>query len=99
MELETRGCYLLLFKTIFVLSNVENKNSKNDKLMLRLLTPLLKLFTAKYSIKNISEGIEAIGALAYMEDSHIPYLLRDSQVLSIWEGTTNILVLDFLKVI
>ena len=47
-------------------------------MLLRLITPLVKLFTAKYSIKNISEGIEAIGALAYMEDSYIPYLLRDA---------------------
>ena len=45
---------------------------------MRLLTPLSKLFTAKYSIKVISEGIESFGALGYMEDSFIPYLLRDA---------------------
>lgn len=66
--------------------------------LLRLITPLLKLFTAKYSFRTVSEGIEALGALGYMEDSYIPYMLRDSQVLSIWEGTTNVLVLDFLKI-
>ncbi len=29
-----------------------------------------------------------------MEDSHVPVLLRDTQVTSIWEGTTNVLAHD-----
>jgi putative acyl-CoA dehydrogenase len=32
-----------------------------------------------------------------VEDTGIPRLLRDAQVLSIWEGTTNILSLDALR--
>lgn len=32
--------------------------------------------------------------LSYMEDSHVPVLLRDAQVTSIWEGTTNVLSHD-----
>ena len=61
------------------------------------MTPLLKLYTAKKSVLWISEGLEALGALGYMENSNIPQIFRDSQVLTIWEGTTNILCLDFLK--
>lgn len=34
-----------------------------------------------------------------MEDTGLPLLLRDSQVLPIWEGTTNILSLDVLRCI
>ncbi|XP_036835782.1 acyl-CoA dehydrogenase family member 11 [Oncorhynchus mykiss] len=30
----------------------------------------------------------------YIEDTGLPAILRDAQVLSIWEGTTNILSLD-----
>ena len=37
------------------------------------------------------------GGLGYMENSRIPQLLRDTYVLPIWEGTTNILSLDFAK--
>src|SRR5262249_40696742 len=33
----------------------------------------------------------------YVEDTGIPRLLRDAQVLSIWEGTTNVLSLDALR--
>ncbi|HVH11776.1 MAG TPA: hypothetical protein VM759_01930, partial [Longimicrobium sp.] len=31
------------------------------------------------------------------EDTGIPAILRDTQVLSIWEGTTNVLSLDVLR--
>ena len=34
-----------------------------------------------------------------MEDTGIPRLLRDAQVLPIWEGTTNVLSLDARRVL
>ncbi len=42
--------------------------------------------------------MELIGGNGYIEESPMPRLLRDAQVLPIWEGTTNILVLDALRV-
>jgi putative acyl-CoA dehydrogenase len=44
-----------------------------------------------------SEVIESFGGAGYVEDTGIPRLLRDAQVLSIWEGTTNVLSLDTLR--
>ncbi|MCA9872429.1 MAG: hypothetical protein KC441_02210, partial [Anaerolineales bacterium] len=37
------------------------------------------------------------GGAGYVEDTGLPLLLRDSQVLPIWEGTTNVLSLDALR--
>src|SRR5262249_20571076 len=37
------------------------------------------------------------GGAGYVEDTGLPMLLRDSQVLPIWEGTTNVLALDTLR--
>lgn len=65
--------------------------------MLRLFTPVLKLFTAKEAVAVCSEGLETFGGVGYMENSRIPVILRDAQVLPIWEGTTNILSLDFAQ--
>ena len=59
--------------------------------------PVLKMFTASESVRVISHGIECIGALGYMEDSGIPKLYRDAQVTTIWEGTSNVMALDFKK--
>jgi len=66
--------------------------------LLRLFTPIAKLYTAKKAVMGISEGMELIGGMGYMEDSKVPRLLRNAQVLPIWEGTTNILSLDVLRV-
>jgi hypothetical protein len=65
--------------------------------MLRLLTPLMKLTTARAAVSVASETIEAFGGAGYVEDTGLPVLLRDAQVLSIWEGTTNVLSLDALR--
>jgi putative acyl-CoA dehydrogenase len=43
-----------------------------------MLTPLLKLYTAKICMQWMSEGMEALGALGYMENSYIPVMLRDA---------------------
>lgn len=73
--------------------------TSEDESLLRLLTPIAKLYTAKQSIKYASEHIEMFGGMGYLEDSGIPVMLRDAQVLSIWEGTTNVLSLDMLRAI
>jgi len=44
----------------------------------------------------VSEVVESFGGAGYVEDTGLPQLLRDTQVLPIWEGTTNVLSLDAL---
>jgi alkylation response protein AidB-like acyl-CoA dehydrogenase len=95
----TEGCVLLTLELGKLQGISEWARDKTNKIdMLRLLLPLAKLFTAKMSIFVCSEGMECIGGNGYMENSFIPNMLRDSFVLSIWEGTTNVLSLDFVRV-
>ena len=47
----------------------------------------------------LSEVIESFGGAGYVEDTGLPMLLRDAQVLPIWEGTTNVLALDTLRAV
>jgi alkylation response protein AidB-like acyl-CoA dehydrogenase len=65
--------------------------------LFRLLTPLVKLTTAKQTVAATSELLEAFGGAGYVEDTGLPALHRDAQVLPIWEGTTNVLALDLLR--
>lgn len=74
-----------------------NTATEHEKSLLRFLTPVAKLYTAKQAIQYASEHIEIFGGVGYLEDSGIPVMLRDTQVLSIWEGTTNVLSLDMLR--
>ncbi len=64
----------------------------------RTLVPIVKAVTGKLAVPCVSEAMELIGGNGYIEESPLPRLLRDAQVLPIWEGTTNILVLDALRV-
>jgi alkylation response protein AidB-like acyl-CoA dehydrogenase len=64
---------------------------------LRLLTSLAKLTTGRLAMRVVPEVLESFGGAGYVEDTGLPLLLRDAQVLPIWEGTTNVLALDLLR--
>lgn len=88
---------LALFLTRLLGKEECGKATANESALLRLLTPVAKLYTAKNAIASASEHIEMFGGMGYLEDSGIPSMLRDAQVLSIWEGTTNVLSMDMLR--
>jgi acyl-CoA dehydrogenase len=71
--------------------------NEDEALLRRLLTSVVKLTTGKQGVAVASEVLEAHGGAGYAEDTGLPVLLRDSQVLPIWEGTTNVLALDTLR--
>lgn len=98
MQLEFTAAFHLVFHAIELLGKDElGEATETERAVLRLLTPLIKLYTAKQSITLVSEALEAFGGAGYIEDTGLPQLLRNAQVLSIWEGTTNILSLDALR--
>jgi acyl-CoA dehydrogenase len=79
--------------------NEASEISEAESLLLRLLTPVMKLLTGKQAVAVASEALESFGGAGYVEDTGLPVLLRDSQVLPIWEGTTNVLSLDALRAV
>ncbi|WP_407269931.1 acyl-CoA dehydrogenase family protein [Radiobacillus sp. PE A8.2] len=70
-----------------------------EQALLRLYIALLKKETAEQSIQFCHDAIEMHGGNGYIEDFVIPRLLRDAQVLTVWEGTANILGLEVLRLI
>ncbi|KAM6339718.1 LOW QUALITY PROTEIN: acyl-CoA dehydrogenase family member 11-like [Alca torda] len=98
MEVQTRGAFLLLMEIVRLLGLAEtNMASEQEQLLLRLLIPVAKLYTGKQASAVVVEAMESFGGQGYMEDTGLPVILRDALVLSIWEGTTNILSLDVLQ--
>jgi len=94
------GCFHLSFRTVRLLGALETDEASDlEQALLRLLTPITKLTTARQAVSATSEVVEAFGGAGYVEDTGIPPLLRDAQVLTIWEGTTNVLGLDLLRAI
>ena len=75
-------------------------------LLLRVLTPVLKALTAKAAIAGLAECMESLGGAGYLDSSspldigtNIARLYRDANVLSIWEGTTDVMAHDTIRVL
>jgi len=98
MQAETEAAFQLAFYVAELTGLNETREINEEQaLLLRLLTPVMKLTTARQAVSVASEVLEACGGAGYVEDTGLPVLLRDSQVLPIWEGTTNVLSLDALR--
>lgn len=99
LEIEFEKCFRLTFYVVELLGKEEtNKATDLEKKILRALTPIVKLYTAKKCVTIASECLECFGGAGYIENTGVSRLFRDAQVFAIWEGTTNILALDFLRV-
>jgi alkylation response protein AidB-like acyl-CoA dehydrogenase len=106
LEAETRACTHFTFDIVermgkFEWNEMEQNNHSEDanSLLLRLMVPILKMYTARQGISVATEGIECFGGQGYIEDTGIPEILRTMHVLPIWEGTTNVLSHDVLRVL
>ncbi len=100
LQAEYEAAFQLTFFAVELLGREEaGELGGSDAALLRLVTPLAKLCTGKQAVAVASETLEVFGGAGYVEDTGLPRLLRDSQVLPIWEGTTNVLSLDVLRVI
>jgi acyl-CoA dehydrogenase len=100
LQAEFEASFLLLFRAVELLGREETEGGTDDeRLLARVLQPVLKLYTARQAVAHASEVLETFGGAGYVEDTGLPVLLRDAQVLPIWEGTTNVLSLDTLRAI
>jgi len=98
LEAEFLGALQLTFFVAELMGREEaGRASAEQKCLLRLLTPVAKLLTGRQAVHILSEAIESFGGAGYIEDTGLPLLLRDAQVLPIWEGTTNVLSLETLR--
>jgi alkylation response protein AidB-like acyl-CoA dehydrogenase len=98
VQAEFEGTLHLTFRVVELIGLAEaGELDDTGRALLRILTPIAKLTTARQSVSVASEVVESFGGAGYVEDTGIPMLLRDAQVLTIWEGTTNVLSLDTLR--
>lgn len=77
----------------------EGKVSEKENVLNRLFIAIMKKETAEQAIHFSHEAIELHGGNGYIEDFVTPRLLRDAQVLTVWEGTANILALELVRLV
>lgn len=98
LQVEWEGCFHLAFHLSLLLGRQETGEARDgEAALLRLLTPVAKLYTGKQAVWAAAEAAEAFGGAGYVEDTGIPALVRNTLVLPVWEGTTNVLSLDVLR--
>ncbi|KAF9108441.1 hypothetical protein BGX29_000078 [Mortierella sp. GBA35] len=104
MELQYRATSQFTFYCIAMLGRIESLDNSlpqvkdHDIPLLRLLTPILKVWSAKNAFAMSQEAMECFGGQGYMEETGLGRAMRDVLVNTIWEGTTNVLSLDVLRV-
>jgi alkylation response protein AidB-like acyl-CoA dehydrogenase len=98
LQVEWEGCFHLAFHLGLLLGRVESGEARDGEAsLLRLLTPVAKLYTGRMAAAAAVEAAEAFGGAGYVEDTGIPTMVRNTLVLPVWDGTTNILSLDVLR--
>lgn len=100
MAVTAEAGLVLAMRVAALLGRLETSaNAGGEDFLFRIGVSLAKLYTARQAVAVASEAVECFGGQGYIEDTGIPRLLRDAQVLPIWEGTTNVLALDVLRLL
>jgi alkylation response protein AidB-like acyl-CoA dehydrogenase len=97
MRVQFEAGALLAFEAAIAFDLVQQTAEHRN--WLRLVTALAKYLTAEYAIAAARSALELIGGNAYTSDYPIARLLRDAQVLTVWEGPANIQALELLRIL
>ena len=97
MRVQFEAGALLAFESAIAFDVVQQTAGNRD--WLRLVTCLAKYLTAEYAIAASRSALELIGGNGYTSDYPVARLLRDAQVLTVWEGPANIQALELLRML
>jgi len=94
MKAITEGVRAMIFKGFYYL-DIAGNSSDREKAKLcaglaAVLTPLVKGYGSEASLGVIAEAMQVLGGVGYTMEYPIEQSLRDSKILTIWEGTTFI---------
>jgi alkylation response protein AidB-like acyl-CoA dehydrogenase len=74
-----------------------NKGDRDAENLLRILTPVYKFRACRDNIPVASQALEVRGGIGYIEEWATARLVRDAQIGTLWEGTSNINALDVVQ--
>ena len=96
MALESEAATQLMIR---MTEAFDSDDSPLERAYQRIVTPAGKLWTTKRSIELSAEAMEVFGGNGYMDEGPMGRLYRETPVLSIWEGSGNVMGLDMLRAI
>ncbi len=92
MKAHTEGIRAMVFKGFYYLDIQANSDDRERAAafgeLAEIITPLAKCYSSETSIKLIAEAMQVFGGAGYTCDYPVEQYMRDSKVLTIWEGTS-----------
>ncbi|SDW11898.1 Acyl-CoA dehydrogenase [Marininema mesophilum] len=79
--------------------HTEGQETVEEITRLRLLLSMAKYRLSENSVLHAKQALELFGGNGYIEEFVTPRLLRDAQVSTVWEGPSNIMALEVLKIL
>jgi alkylation response protein AidB-like acyl-CoA dehydrogenase len=89
----------LTFECAAALERAQTDGDESAALRFRTLAPLIKYRAGEQNVDFARAAVETLGGNGYIETFPTARLLRDAQVNTIWEGTSNICALDLQRAI
>lgn len=94
MKAHTEGVRALIYKGYYFIElaqELEDKEkAKRCQALVEVFTPLIKTYASEMAQPLIGEAMQVLGGVGYTQDYPIEQYMRDSKILTIWEGTSYI---------
>ncbi|HOO90852.1 MAG TPA: acyl-CoA dehydrogenase [Syntrophales bacterium] len=94
MKAQTEGIRAMTFKGLYYLDIQANSDDKEKAKeygeIAEIFTPMVKGYGSETSLNLIAEAIQVFGGVGYSREYPVEQYLRDSKILTIWEGTSYI---------
>lgn len=101
MKAHVEGIRAMTFRGFY---NLDIQANSSDKAKAKtcgefaeILTPLVKGYGSEMSLGVIAQAMQVLGGVGYTREYPIEQLMRDSKILTIWEGTTFIHAQDLIN--
>lgn len=75
----------------------KSEQDRRERLFARLATAVAKFWVCKRTPMMVAEALECLGGNGYTEDFPLARLYREAPLLSVWEGSGNVISLDLLR--
>ena len=100
MKAHVEGIRAMIFKGFYYLdieSNSSNRErAKKYSSFAEILTPIVKCYGSEASLGVVAQAIQVLGGVGYTMEYPVEQYLRDSKILTIWEGTSFIHANDLI---
>jgi putative acyl-CoA dehydrogenase len=96
LAIDSEASTLMAFRVAAATDAMET--SEHERHLARVATPLAKFWNCKRAAAFVAEALECHGGNGFIEENPMARLYREAPLNAIWEGTSNMMCMDVLRV-